>query len=211
MKLGHTVPTTDSVGGENQVFITATPHSEHIGTRLGFIQYVASSLAAVLSVPCFALVPLPYLSGVYVFICMCLCVCVCVCVCVCAFECCASVCFDRFLLSVGTAPLSIAQVKTLWEECVVNNVTAAEREAFLDWFSTCTTDDTRAGSTSSSFADDVLDHVRSLAVHPRGAVRAVVYAFLLSWLGGSLTLWAHLGFQHLHSGGSAAGCLLAPA
>ena len=78
VKLGHTVPTTDSVGGENQVFITATPHSEHIGTRLGFIQYVASSFAAVLSVPCFAFVPLPSLSGVYVFICMCLCV-LCVC------------------------------------------------------------------------------------------------------------------------------------
>jgi hypothetical protein len=201
VKLGHTVPTTDSVGGENQVFITATPHSEHIGTRLGFIQYVASSLAAVLSVPWFAFVPLPYLPGVYVLICTCLCVCVC--------ACCASVCFDRFLLSVGTAPLSIAQVKTLWEECIVNNVTAAEREAFLDWFSTCTTDDTRPGSTSSSFADDVLDHVRSLAVHPRGAVRAVVYACLLSWLGGSLTLWAHLGFQHQHCAGSA-GCLLAP-
>ncbi len=38
LKLGHTVPSTDSTGGEAAVFITSTPHVEHVSTRLKFIQ-----------------------------------------------------------------------------------------------------------------------------------------------------------------------------
>ncbi len=52
--------------------------------------------------------------------------------------------------------MSFDQVQTLWRECVCNNITAAERETFFEWFSLCITDDGRP-SIATPFHDDVLD------------------------------------------------------
>ena len=85
-------------------------------------------------------------------------------------------CDCRFLLSNGATSLNFEQVETLWTECVCNNITAAERETFFEWFHKCIADDTRPGASMTPFYDDVLDKVRRgcVSVCPRACFSCTV-------------------------------------